>query len=221
MTRAGAPVIFTADTATDSQDFLKKEEADNLYINLNEPYSSNLNMNNNKIVNLSNPVVSSDAANKAYVDNNFVSKSQSPNIESNLNMNSNRITNISEGVDDNDAVNVKQVETIIDREIPIRVRVRTSESYGDFVAVTTTTDHPLFSDYFIYAIVIDFQVHCHVYNESTPEQYISISDQRLANQFQKRVKIENRWFILTAGIVQQTGNIIIDGAYKLTYLYFI
>ena len=95
MARSRAPVIFTADSDSVSQDFLKKEEADNLYINLNEPYSNNLNMNGNKIINVGNPVESSDAVNKQYVDNHFVHKSQSPSIESNLNMNNNRITHIS------------------------------------------------------------------------------------------------------------------------------
>ena len=221
MTRAGVPVICTQDNGVTSIDYLKKEEADNLYINLNEPYSSNLNMNCNKIVNVSSPVDSSDAVNKEYVDTNYTNKSQSPIIERNLNMNNNRITNISEGVDDNDIVNVKQIKNIFGREIPIRVKIRNVESSRDIIAVTTTVDHLLFSDYFIHAFVVDFKIKCYVYNESPHEEFISYNDQRLANIFQKRVKIENRWFVLTAGIVQRTGSIIIDGAYRLTYLLFI
>ena len=178
-------------------------------------------MNDNKIVNVSNPVCSSEAVNKEYVDNNYLHKSQSPSIASNLNMNNNRITNISDGLDDNDAVNIKQVKSIIDREIPVKVRIRNMEGSNDIIPITTTDDHLLFSDYFIYAFVIDFQIKCYVDNESPHEQYISFNDPRLANNFQKRIKIENRWFILTAGIAQQTGNIRFTEDYKLSYLLFI
>jgi len=115
MTRAGAPVIFTSDIAAESQDFLRKEIADSLYINLNEPYSNSLDMNGNKIINVHNPVNLLDVANKAYVDNNFVNKLLSPNIESNLNMNNNRIINVEAPREDKEAANKKYVDDAVSK----------------------------------------------------------------------------------------------------------
>ncbi len=201
MTRVGSPVIFTLEPEINSQEFLRKEEGDNLYINLNEPYSSNLNMNSNKIVNISCPVDSSDAINKEYVDAKYLHKSQSPIIDSNLNMNNNRMINISKGEGINDVANVKQVKDILDREIGVKVRIRNIESSNYVIARTTPVDHQLFSDYFIHAFIIDFKVNCYLNNEHPHEEFISYTDPRLSNIFQKRVKIENRWFIITAGRV--------------------
>src|SRR5208283_4126366 len=115
MTRASAPVIFTSDIAAESQDFLRKEKADSLYINLNEPYSNSLDMNGNKIINVHNPVNLLNVANKAYVDNNFVNKLLSPNIESNLNMNNNRIINVEAPREGKEAANKKYVDDAVSK----------------------------------------------------------------------------------------------------------
>ena len=92
---------------------------------------------------------------------------------------------------------------------------------GNISGFQPSIEQRLFRDDFIYAIILDFEVHALVYNEAEHEQYISIGDQRLVNKFEKRVRIENNWFILTVGRVQNTQDIIFDGDYKLTYLYFI
>jgi hypothetical protein len=140
MTRAGAPVIFTSDIAAESQDFLRKETADSLYINLNEPYSNSLDMNGNKIINVHNPVDLLDVANKVYVDNNFVNKLLSPNIESNLNMNNNRITNVEAPREDKEAANKKYVDEAISklRTIIPTMKVYKFEFLGSYEMQTSS-----------------------------------------------------------------------------------
>src|ERR1041384_1652734 len=77
----------------------------------------NLDMNGNRICNITNPRNEKDAVNKSYVDeqikdveNNIVKAldtkvNKNDAVEGDLNMNHNRITNLSIPLDDSDAVN--------------------------------------------------------------------------------------------------------------------
>jgi len=53
------PVIF--DNIENDSNYISRTVADQLYINVNEPYSSNLNMAGNKITNLADGVNDNDA----------------------------------------------------------------------------------------------------------------------------------------------------------------
>ena len=69
MVRQGNPRIFTDnDTESNDKNYVTKPQADILYMNTNEPYSSHLDMSGNKIINVGNPAESSDAVNKTYLD---------------------------------------------------------------------------------------------------------------------------------------------------------
>jgi hypothetical protein len=216
MTRV--PVIF--DENSDDKEFLNRSTADQLYINLNEPYSTNLNMNGNKIINMSEPTDGRDGVNKQYLQQLLNSKIDK---NSNINMGNNKITNLADGVSDHEAVNVKQLRAIkneIEADFPIKVKLKTVE--GTVAELhNSNTEQLLFSDNFIHAIIIKFELQCILLDEQTFEQWVNITDIRISGNFSKRVMVQNKSFILTKGVVINTINVIFTKRYKLTYLYFI
>lgn len=96
---------------------------------------NNLNMDDNKIINLSAPVDNSDATNKLYVDTqiNNISLSDylkidgSNSMTNNLNLNNNKIINLSDPVDNTDAANKLYVDTAITNELSNYVTLNTDQ----------------------------------------------------------------------------------------------
>ena len=95
--------------STIQQNFLKRDGSNTM--------TGDLDVNNNKIINLANPVNNNDGVNKTYLVirlntkvnsssmGNYLKKDGSVQMTGNLNMNNNTITNIANPVNDNDAVN--------------------------------------------------------------------------------------------------------------------
>ena len=68
----GAGIDFDS---LDLSNFLTKQEAETRFVNVTGDSftgSATLNMNNNKIINLSNPIDKNDAVNKQYVDDKLI-----------------------------------------------------------------------------------------------------------------------------------------------------
>lgn len=81
--------------------------------------NSNLNMSNNNLINLANPVNNTDGVNLQYVNtlgSSYVLKA-SPIVSANFNMNNNKIINVDTGTNLNDAINKNQFDTAINTKL--------------------------------------------------------------------------------------------------------
>ena len=75
-----------------------------------------LNMNNHKLVGLTEPTESQDAATRGYIKNftrnNFLKLDGTNNMAGDLDLNNNKITNVASPKEDNDAVNMRYLDRI-------------------------------------------------------------------------------------------------------------
>lgn len=81
--------------------------------------NSNLNMANNTLINLANPVNNNDGVNLQFVNtlgSSYVLKA-SPIVSANFNMNNNKIINVDTGTNLNDAINKNQFDTAINTKL--------------------------------------------------------------------------------------------------------
>ena len=74
-----------------------------------------LNMNNHKLVGLSEPTESQDAATRGYIKNftrnNFLKLDGTNNMAGDLDLNNNKITNVADPTEDDDAINKRYLES--------------------------------------------------------------------------------------------------------------
>ena len=74
-----------------------------------------INMNNHKLVMLSEPTESQDAATRGYIKNftrnNFLKLDGTNNMEGDLDLNNNKIINVTDPVDDGDVINKRYLES--------------------------------------------------------------------------------------------------------------
>jgi hypothetical protein len=188
-------------------------------------------MNNHKITDLKDAENDSDAVNLMQV-NSLINSSKSHLCS--RDMNNQKIINLKDAENDYDAVNLKQMRSLISDQVNSIMEQITSIWQGSTVRVSrlhtsgyadlsVTRDIPLFTTNFIYAIVVDFKVSCTRLipdtNESV-EEYVSTNDPIIGYHFARRIRIENKWFFLTPGRVQNNPHCIFRGGYRLSYLSF-
>ena len=144
------------------------------YLNLDGTFNKmtgNINMNNNKILNLPTPTTNTDAANKKYVDDNtgapdlsdYLEKDGTVAMTGDLNLNNNKIVNLSDPTTDQQAANRgwvrKQIErfdhhsgdgtsgvfTKTDPAAPTTLYLQyiSGSSFDDFVFTTSAPGQPL------------------------------------------------------------------------------
>ena len=74
-----------------------------------------LNMNNHKLVGLTEPTESQDAATRGYIKNftrnNFLKLDGTNNMAGGLDLNNNKITNVADPTEDDDAINKRYLES--------------------------------------------------------------------------------------------------------------
>ena len=72
-------------------------------------------MNNHKLVGLSEPTESQDAATRGYIKNftrnNFLKLDGTNNMAGGLDLNNNKITNVADPTEDDDAINKRYLES--------------------------------------------------------------------------------------------------------------
>ena len=91
----------------------------NIYVNQSgDIMEGSLDMKNNKIINLQNPIDDKDAVTKIYleniIENKKINKDKLPDTFNGFSMADNRITNLGKPLDDKDAVTKKYVDKIKD-----------------------------------------------------------------------------------------------------------
>ncbi|CAH3190992.1 unnamed protein product [Porites evermanni] len=126
------------------------------YLNLDGTFNKmtgNINMNNNKILNLSTPTSNTDAATKKYVDDNsgspdlsdYLEKDGSVAMTGNLNVGNNKIVNLSDPTTDQEAANRGW-----NLGVPTQDNEATTKGYVDNLVHLTAVQPSHYKDEFAY-----------------------------------------------------------------------